>query len=186
MVTPPRAPVATLPRLPVAVGSDTRSFERSDASGKHHFKITLTASKAVDSRVFDYLAKTLRVVELSAVARADFAAWQSHPGPGAPGADITVSLAAVDGAGADAFAALPPDGVELIRSGVMRVRDELVVGLAQRRDFRFTELPRRPRLPPGPPPPPSPEPVTCTVRCVAARSTTSMAPPACARYRSSR
>lgn len=61
-------------------------------------------------------------------ARADFAAWLNHPGPGSPGADITVSLAGVDGVSADSFAALPPDGVELIRPGVLRVRDELTAG----------------------------------------------------------
>src|SRR5215470_10036716 len=127
VVVPPRAPVATVTRLPIAIGtvagSDTRTVELTDTSGKHRFKVTMSTSKAVDPRIFDYLAKTLRIVELTAAVRADFAAWQKHAGPGAPGADITVSLAAADGASADGFAALPPDGVELIRPGVMRLHE---------------------------------------------------------------
>ena len=172
VVVPPRAPVAAPVRLPIAIGTvagtDSRTVELTDTSAKHRFKVTLTASKAVDPRVFDYLARTLRIVELTAAARADFASWQKHAGPGSPGADISVSIAGADGASADGFAALPPDGVELIRPGVLRVRDELIAGLAQRRDFRFTEPPRGGRLPPGPPPPPSPEPASDlhgTLRC---------------------
>jgi len=159
VVVPPRPPVATLPRLPTATGTETRTVELADASGKRRFKVTLTGSKAIDPRVFDYVAKALRIVAITAADRADFTAWQKHPGPGLPGSDITVSLTSVDGASADDFAALPPDGVELIRPGVLRVRDELIAGLAQKRDYRFAEivLPRggTPR-PPGPPPPPPP------------------------------
>lgn len=138
IVVIPKAPVAKLPRLPKATGNETRTVELADATGTRRFKVTMTASKHVDPRVLDYLGKTLRVVQATATDRADFAAWQNHPGPGKPGADIAIALASLDGAKVDDFIALPPDGVELIRPGVLRVREDLIAGLAKQRRFKFT------------------------------------------------
>lgn len=177
VVVPPKPPVVVPPRLPTVTGSQTRDVELTDVSGKHRFKVTLTAPTAVDARVFDYLVKGLRIAAVTAAVRADFTEWQKHAGPGAPGADIAVSLASLDGANAADFTALPPDGIELIRPDVLRVRDELNAGLAQRREFRFTNLglPRgpEPRNPPGPPPPPpSPVELHGSLKCRAVNSTT--------------
>src|SRR5262249_13240259 len=139
VVVPPKPPVATPARLPTVTGTETHALELADISGKHHFKVTLTGSTAVDTRGYDYLAKSLRIGAVTPADRTDFPDWQKHAGPGRPGADIAVTLASTDGANAADFTALPPDGVELIRPGVLRVRDELVAGLAQRREFRFSD-----------------------------------------------
>lgn len=136
VVIPKRSRVI-IPRLPVASGTSRRVAELADASGKHKFEVTFTASKAVDVRVLDYLAKATRIVELTAANRTDLGSWQKHAGPGKPGHDVTIVLASTTGARVADFIALPPDGVELIRPGVVRVRDELVAGLAKQRAYKF-------------------------------------------------
>jgi hypothetical protein len=171
-----KPPPVVLPRLPQAAGMETRTLELPDASGQHRFRVTLTASKAIDPRVLDYLARTLRIVEVTAADRADLAAWQQHPGPGGPGADVSVTMTGLGGVRAADFIALPPDGVELIRPGVLRVRDELIAGLEQRRGYQFPEpLPQRPMLAPAPPPGPGGRDLRGTLRCRAADDTSGAA-----------
>jgi hypothetical protein len=179
IVVPPRAPVRKLPKLPTARGTQTRTVELVDTSGKRKFSVTLTAPRAVDARALDYLQQTLRIVELSPADRKDQAAWQKHAGPGRPGADVMVVITPHDAVNAGDFAALPPDGVDVIRPGVLRVRDDFLDGLARRPAYRFLRpRPPTPRPPPPPPGPPAPrEGLAGILTCRSADGTATMERP---------
>lgn len=175
IVVAPKPPPVVLPRMPKIEGTNTRTVELADTSGKHKFRVTLAASKAVDPRIFDYLTPNLRIAEVTAADRQDLAAWHKHQGPGRPGPDVSVTLTSLDNAKVEDFIVLPPDGVDQIKPGVLRLRDELAAGLEKRRDFKFTE-PLRPRggpppQPPGPPPPGAREGLRGTLRCRAVDDT---------------
>lgn len=172
-VRPP--PVVTPPRLPVPGGVQTRSFERESADGGVRFKVTLEAAKAVDARALDYVEATLRIVPTARAGR-DLDDWKKHAGPGKPGHDITVTITTLDGKPVTDHMAMPADGVEVLRPGTLRVKDDMVEALARARTFRFPgRVPVIPRPAPPPPPPPGPPPpvdgLHGTLKCRATNDT---------------
>lgn len=120
--------------------SATRRFELVDASGKHRFEVSLTASGWVDSRALDYLSKTLRVLELTNLQRPELAAVRdSKAGLDGTSDEVLVTLRALDGSDVTHFVALPPDGFEFARPGVLMLKPDLAAGFSKQTGKTFSK-----------------------------------------------
>jgi hypothetical protein len=138
--SPPEAaaPEAVAPRDAKEVV--VRRVERE--VGARRFEAVIHASGWVDERAIDYLAEGLRIVEVVPPDRRDLWALRSADAAVDPRADeITIALHALDGGDVRNVAWLPPDGFDVVRPAVLRLRPELAEGLAKAQDFRFRRAP---------------------------------------------
>jgi hypothetical protein len=110
--------------------------------GARRFEAVIHASGWVDERAIDYLALGLRIVEVVQPDRRELWALRSADAAVDPRADeITIALHALDGGDVRNVAWLPPDGFDVVRPAVLRLRPELAEGLAKAQDFRFRRAP---------------------------------------------
>ena len=128
----PPTPVSPRPR-----GNVTRTLNLQDPSG-HPVIVALTTDKQLDSRVLDYLASNLKVVDNS-LSSAERAAWASAPGSVTMGWTISVAITSPTGRDVSRYMVRPPPGVDLVRPEVLQPSDELVVGLRARPRIPFPE-----------------------------------------------
>ncbi|MBT8495852.1 MAG: hypothetical protein KJO07_22605, partial [Deltaproteobacteria bacterium] len=112
----------------------TRTFERKDITGKHRFRVTVTAPKSLDSRALDYLQETLKIARVSRFGKTDLRAWSRRKSKAAAGsAEVRIKLVSLDGSRVGDFSAMPSDGFELAGPGRLRIKADMVSSLRKSR-----------------------------------------------------
>jgi hypothetical protein len=143
VVVPKRSALPPLPKPPPPpvrprlLGNTTRTLQLKDPAG-HAVVVKLTADRALDKRVLDYLAKTAAIVANN-LSAADQATWKRNPGAGL-GWDINVTITSPEGLDVSKYLLRPPPGFDQFRPGVLRPYAELLAGLKAHPSARFPEV----------------------------------------------